>query len=54
MDQLFMAVKVLFMVVFALSVVLYDKQIDTARGPMPVWTIAAVQTPLIVLYTLLG
>ena len=54
MDQLFMAVKVLFMVIFALSMVLWDKHIDTERGEIQGWMIAAVQAPIILLYTFLG
>jgi len=54
MEPLCTLFKVIFMVVFALSVVLYDKQIDTARGAFPVWLIAATQSPVIILYVLLG
>jgi hypothetical protein len=46
--------KVLFMAAFGLSIVLYDKHIETERGTLPVWMIAAVQSPIIILYSLFG
>jgi hypothetical protein len=54
METLFLLFKVIFMAVFGLSLIMADKHLNTARGPMPVWLIAAAQTPVIILYMLLG
>ena len=54
MESLFTLVKVIFMVIFSLSVVLYDKRIDTEQWSFPVWMIAAAQSPIILLYVFLG
>lgn len=55
MESFFLLFKVLFMVAFGLSIVLYDKHIDTDRwGSIPAWMIAAAQSPVIILYSFLG
>jgi hypothetical protein len=64
METLFLLFKIVFMAVFALSVVLSlppGKHIDTDNwdflpdwGVIPFWAIAAAQTPIIILYSLFG
>ena len=54
MDALFTFFKIIFMCAFGLSIVLGDKTISTEERDIPVWTIAACQAPIILLYCFLG
>ena len=54
MDALFTFFKVLVMAVLGLSIPLWNKTISTEDWDIPVWTIAACQAPIILLYLLFG